>query len=210
MTAHVLPLVLDPLIAEAKRRARQRRMLVLGLILVAVAAGTALALRGSGDGSGPPTAATGHGLATAQLGQAALTYPASWKRVAWNCWTGPTNLLLLTTARPTPTCGSTLPPPEKLGRDGVAAWLETVPPLAGSMSRTLIRDPSAMTGLWPSEKRATCASGAGRRFGARVHVGRLDLLLGAVVCGPDYAQGKRALQRMVSTAVLGNVTRTRG
>lgn len=200
MTARVppLPFSLDPLMAEARRRARQRRLLALGLLLVVVAAGTTLALRGPG-GSASPTATSGHGLSSATFGQVSLTYPRSWKRVAWNCWIGPFTGLLLTTARPAPTCGGALPPRETLGRDGVAVWLGTVPPLAGSTSRRLIRDPSPTTGLWPSETRATCASGPRRRFGARVQVGKLDVLMGAVVCGPDYGQGERALQRLVRT-----------
>lgn len=202
MTARVprLPFSLDPLMAEAKRRARQRRLLALGLIVILVATGTTLALRGP-SGSGPPTASTGHGLATPTLEQASLTYPASWKRVVWDCWTlAFGDYLLLTTARPTPTCGGALPPREKLGRDGVAVWLGTVPPLAGSTSRKLIRDPRPTTGLWTSEIRATCTSGPRRRFGARLQDGNLNVLLGAVVCGPDYGRGERALQRMVSTA----------
>jgi hypothetical protein len=50
MTAHVprLPFSLDPLVAEAKRRARQRRVLVIAVVVVVVigaVAGTTLALR---------------------------------------------------------------------------------------------------------------------------------------------------------------------
>jgi peptidoglycan hydrolase-like protein with peptidoglycan-binding domain len=56
MTTHVpwLPFALDPLIAEAKRRARQRRLLVvaLALALVGAGAGAAFALRPSPSGSG--------------------------------------------------------------------------------------------------------------------------------------------------------------
>jgi hypothetical protein len=56
MTLHVprLPFALDPLIAEAKRRARQRRLLVVALALALVSAGVgaAFALRPSPSGSG--------------------------------------------------------------------------------------------------------------------------------------------------------------
>lgn len=47
MTQHVwrLPFLLDPLIAEAKRRARQRRLLLVAVLLALVAGGTTLALR---------------------------------------------------------------------------------------------------------------------------------------------------------------------
>lgn len=55
MTLHVprLPLSLDPLIAEAKRRARQRRFLAAlgGLVSVGVAAGLTLGLPSSGGGA---------------------------------------------------------------------------------------------------------------------------------------------------------------
>ena len=53
MTVRVprLPLALDPLIAEAKRRARHRRLLV-GVLLAAVAAGLALTLGLPGGSSG--------------------------------------------------------------------------------------------------------------------------------------------------------------
>jgi hypothetical protein len=188
--------------AEAKRRARQRRLLALGFLLVVVATGTTLAMRGSG-GSGPPTAITGHGLATAAVGQASLTYPASWKRIVWDCWhLALGNYTLLTTARPTPKCGPALPPPEKLGRDGVAVWLATLPALFRNPSQQLTRDPRPRKGLWSIQAtgRVTCASGRRRRFGARLQEGSLTVLLGAVVCGPHYGQGERALQRMVSSA----------
>lgn len=45
LRARRLPLALDPLIAEAKRRARQRRVLVTALVLVLFVGGTTLALR---------------------------------------------------------------------------------------------------------------------------------------------------------------------
>jgi hypothetical protein len=71
---------------------------------------------------------------------------------------------------------------------------------AENTSGKLIRNPSPTTGLWPSENRATCASGPRRRFGARLQDGNFDVLVGAVVCGPHYAQGEHALQRMVRNA----------
>src|SRR5579875_2743941 len=60
MTSHAprLPLSLDPLIAEAKRRARQRRALVAAALLVlALATGLALGLDSSGDGPNAALAA---------------------------------------------------------------------------------------------------------------------------------------------------------
>src|SRR5689334_17133013 len=121
--ARRLPLGLDPAIARAKRRMRHRRLLLAALIVVVVggAAGATLALRGPGGSGGTP-AIPGDRSPVANIGGLSLSYPAAWKRVTWNCWTGPGSYVLLTTARPTPTCGSSLPPPERLGRDGVAIW----------------------------------------------------------------------------------------
>jgi hypothetical protein len=201
VSAHRLRFSLDPLVAEARRRARRRRLLVLAALLVVVTTGTALTLRGSGGSGSSPTSA-GHALETATLERTTFAYPPSWKRVDWSCWIGPFEGLLLTTAQPTPTCGSALPPRETLGRDGVAVWLGTAPADPKSTSSKLIRDPSRTAGLWPSETRATCSRGPRRRFGARLQDGNSDVLLGAVVCGPDYGRGERALQRLVSTASL--------
>lgn len=201
---------LDPLMAEAKRLTRRRRLLVAGLalVLIAAAAGMTLALRGPGPGRTGPSGTGGGDFATTTLGRATLTYPAAWKSVAWNCWTGPGEILLLTTARPTPTCGSSLPPREELRRDGVAVWLVSSFPLAGAASGILIRDPTPTTGVWSTQaaKRATCITGAGprRRFGARLQEGRVAFVLGGVVCGPNYSSGEQALQRMLSSVRFGN------
>jgi len=55
MTAHIprLPFALDPLIAEAKRRARQRRLLVVLVVVVVVAAAAVLTVEQRGLGSVP-------------------------------------------------------------------------------------------------------------------------------------------------------------
>jgi hypothetical protein len=64
MTLHIprLPFSLDPLIAEAKRRARQRRLLLAVLALVALGGAGALALGSSGWGSGSGGPAARFGL----------------------------------------------------------------------------------------------------------------------------------------------------
>jgi hypothetical protein len=61
MTLHIprLPISLDPLIAEAKRRARRRRWLILSVLVVAAAAAAASLALGSSSGSGPAAAAGG-------------------------------------------------------------------------------------------------------------------------------------------------------
>jgi hypothetical protein len=69
MTAHVpaLPLEVDPLVAEAKRRARRRRLAVAAIVVLASAAvGTTFALRSSGGALGlcatPPTGWKEHAI----------------------------------------------------------------------------------------------------------------------------------------------------
>ena len=128
----------------------------------------------------------------------------------WDCWSNaPGRDLLLTTARPTPTCGRALPPREKLGRDGVAVWLQTSR-ASWHHKPELIRDPRPATGAWTSEKRATCTSGPGRNFGARVQDGNLYVLLGAVVCGPGYGRESVRFSGCVSSVQLYEVVRSRG
>lgn len=89
MTLHVprLPLALDPLIAEAKRRARHRRLLVIALLfaLVALAVGATFALRSSPSSGGPGAASpvsptTSGGQPVLSLGRRGATVEA-WQRL---------------------------------------------------------------------------------------------------------------------------------
>jgi len=205
MTVHArhLPFSLDPVIAEAKRRMRQRRLLVAGLVVaLAVVAGATLALRGPG-GSSPGSAGAGHGSAVANINGLSLSYPAAWKRVEWNCWSGLSNYLLLTTARPTPTCGAALPPPERLERDGVAVWFGTAAPLRGRVNPSIVwRLNPAPIGLWAGTDRVTCAPGAGApwRLGTRLQHGLYAVIGAAVICGPHYGRNKATLQRVLGSS----------
>jgi hypothetical protein len=74
MTAHIprLPFALDPLIAEAKRRARQRRALGVLVAVAVVAAGTVLGFELRGLGSVTPVPANLTVLAVGQNGGRAL------------------------------------------------------------------------------------------------------------------------------------------
>ena len=195
----------DPVIAEAKRRMRQRRLLVAALIvaLAGIGAGATFALRGPG-GSSPTPAGAGHGSAVANIGGLSLSYPVAWRRVDWNCWNVLGSYLLLTTARPTPRCGSTLPPPEELGRDGVAVWFASAAPLRTNSIVWHINP--APLGVWAGTRRVTCAKGAGtpRRIGAHLQHGSYAVAVGAVVCGPHQGHSEDVLQR-----VLGNSFFTR-
>lgn len=204
MTIHVpgLPFSLDPLMAEAKRRMKRRRLLV-GVLIVVLAgggAGATFGLRGPSNPNSTPGGA-GHVHATSSLGGMSLSYPAAWKPVEWGCWIGPMELLLLTTVRPTPTCGGSMPPRDQLGRDGVDVWFDFLPAFKGESAWALRRNPTPV-GIWAGTERATCAKGAGtrRRFGARLIHGSTSVLVGAAICGPHYAKTETALRAMLSNA----------
>lgn len=200
-----LPLSLDPLMKEAKRRARQRRVLVaaLAVALAVGATGATLALRGPSSPS--------HSLATGGLSNVAFRYPASWSRVNWTCWIGPLpEMLLFTTARPAPTCrDGSFPPREQLGTDGVAVWfLYPAPPL----NVRTVRKPNTRIGGQPAHisnapvrglgatKWVTCTGGAARPFGARIqYPGGSVLKVAAVACGPNYAKGEAAVRQMLAS-----------
>jgi hypothetical protein len=114
MTARVprLPFALDPLMAEAKRRARQRRFLIVVVVLALIggAAGAAAVFRSPGGPQSSLPAALGGGSAQARgtvLAQyprlgISFRYPAGWRRV--DCSPAITNfgsrgVTYLTTAR---------------------------------------------------------------------------------------------------------------
>lgn len=176
--------------------------------------------------SGTSQPAAGQGWATADLApeRISLRYPMRWKLAYWGCWIGASMppLMLLTTARPTPTCERShrFPPQERLGRDGVAVWVEDpAPPINVEMVRNpntrLDGQPARITapplhGLGGSQL-VTCSGGAapGRLLGARIQDPGYSgdglllrggiLLVGAVVCGPHYAKGDAAVYRLLTS-----------
>jgi hypothetical protein len=75
-----LPLWVDPLIAEAKRRARHRRLLVGGAVLAAVVAGLALTLGLPGGSSGGPGSASAGFNSASLSGQRASANQARLER----------------------------------------------------------------------------------------------------------------------------------
>ena len=178
-------------------------------------------------GTRQPTVAQGWAEANLAPERISLRYPAAWKREYWGCWIGPSMppLLLLTTARPTPTCEQShrFPPRELLGRDGVAVWVEDPAPptnvekvshpntrIDGQPARIT---PPPLHGLGGSEF-VTCKGGAapGRLLGARIQDPGYSgeglllrggiLLVGAVVCGPDYARGDTAVLKVLTSIRL--------
>jgi hypothetical protein len=87
MTLHVprLPFALDPLIAEAKRRAKQRRVLVLAaLVVVGIVVGLAFALRSTGGPKRGGASAHQGVQSSASLGD--IVVPANATERLWRAW----------------------------------------------------------------------------------------------------------------------------
>lgn len=193
----------------------RRGLLVAAAALVVVLGGAAA------GGTVALTRSSGEGLANARFAgyQVEFSYPSSWRRADW-CWLGTTYfpLTLLTTANPVPTCqantifgfGTPLPPPQKLGSNGVAVWW-----VAANRSALGGQTPNASLGGRPA--RVTTRSESTRRTAhssvscpgtaqrsvtaliAGTAPGAPRLRVGAVVCGPDFASGLADVRRMLDS-----------
>ena len=186
---------------------------MLAVALGGAAAGAALSLTGGGADSGLA-------LASYPGFQLSFRYPADWKRRDW-CWVGTSvfPLTLLRTGYSTPRCGQNaqfgagtpLPPPQRLGTDGVAAWW--IAAARGGASRftpnaQVDGRPARITVRQESTRRTlhsyvNCRHGATQRSltvqiqGPSVSV--KEVQLGAVICGPDFAAGEAAVRRMLAS-----------
>jgi hypothetical protein len=222
-----LPFSLDPLIAEAKRRARQRRVLIaLGVLLVAgLAAGLTFAFRSPGGGS-----PTGGGLASASYSQwgVSLRYPAAWARLDCTTW-APGALVnpisLLTSARPAPTCPSVrsmeFPPPERLGANGAVVFLghgyalHFKPNTSIDGQPALIRPRTVGSALYvgaSSLKGVPCPAGVRREYRAAYikrpgHHPNDMLTVAALICGPHFATGDAAVSNLLASMRFTNASK---
>jgi hypothetical protein len=212
-----LPFSLDPLMAEAKRRARQRRLLIaLGVLLVAgLAAGLTFAFRSPGGGS-----PSGGGLTSANYSQwgVSLRYPTTWTRL--DCTYGFQSLVnpisLLTTAQPAPTCPNSrtlaFPPPERLGPDGAVVFLghgyalNFRPNARIDGQPALIRPRTIGSALYvgaSSLKTVPCPAGVRREYRA-AYIKRAGhpndmFTVAALICGPDFATGDAAVSNLLGS-----------
>jgi hypothetical protein len=192
-----LPFSLDPLMAEAQRRARQRRFLIaLGFLLVAgLAAGLTFAFRSPGGGS-----PSGGGLTSASYSQwgVSLRYPAAWTRLdcTYGLQSSGNPISLLTTAQPA-TCpnGRTLvfPPPERLGPDGAVVFLGH-----GLFLYFAARYVGAS-----SLKTVSCPAGVRREYRA-AYIKRAGhpndvFTVAALICGPHFAAGDAAVSNLLAS-----------
>jgi hypothetical protein len=206
---------LDPLIAEAKRRAKQRRVLVsLGLVLLAaLSAGLTLTLHSSGGG---PSG----GVVTADYPHEGVSfrYPGAWTRIP-GCVLG--GVALLTTAQPargcpTGTWGPGIWPKEPLRANGISLELTWVP--LRSFYLPGVKRPQwnvrrARQTAWaarpiydystwqdcPAAVRGKDYFAALRGFNPFDGMRPGALEARAVICGPNLAAGKATVRRILAS-----------
>jgi hypothetical protein len=213
-----LPFSLDPLMAEAKRRARQRRALIaFGVVLLAgPALGLTLAFRSPGNGS--PGGAPSGGLSSANYSQwgVSLRYPSGWARLQCKAWTVVGGISLLTNARPAPTCpqsprkGTSFPSPGKLGADGAVIWLARSPIDPWAKIRWNARIGGQRANVPPHAYGAKyladliiCPAGARREYrNITIKDSRANgamFTVGALICGPRFATGDTAVRNLLTS-----------
>ena len=229
-----LPFRLDPLIAEAKRRARQRRTLIAlaALLLAGLAAGLTFAFRSPGGGS-----PNGGGLTSANYSQlgVSLRYPASWTRLDCTTWypgNAGTPISLLTSAQPAPACPSArtpeFPPPERLGPDGAVVFLSrtTIPastppnlslgglPNASIDGRPAYISPPRFTGGYFGASVLTsvpCPAGVRREYRTayvkRPGTANTVFTVAALICGPHLATGDAAVSNLLASMRFAKASR---
>ena len=220
-----LPFSLDPLMAEAKRRARQRRVLIgLGVLLLAgLAAGLTFAFRSPGGGS-----PNGGGLTTASYSQLgfSLRYPAAWTRLGCTNWVAGsygTPVSLLTSARPAPTCGQSranFPPNIRLAADGTAVFLTRGPDFGFKANTSIDGRPArvqpptfgATPKYWGAGYLSSVICPAGATPEARAayikppHPNAM-FTVGAVICGPQFSSGDAAVRNLIASMRFANGTK---
>ncbi len=206
------PFELDPLIAEAKRRARRRRLLVAAgvVALAGLAAGLTLALRSPGGGPGGAPA-------TADFPQfgVSLRYPAAWTQLACSedYLIHVMPIALLTTVRPAPSCSQPMktgvavswPPAAQLGENGVSVALSiaSFPLPAGKRPTWNARVGARRARVTVSPPRAgVCPAGARGEYrtiaiqdGASAT--NAVFAVTADICGPDLAAGEAGLREVL-------------
>jgi hypothetical protein len=186
---------------------------VLVFVLGGAATGTILALRSTSGHRRSLARASfpGYGLS--------FRFPSGWQREDW-CWVGTAAfpLTLLTTSQPARcnpgiepvNIGTPLPPAQRLGRDGVAAWwIATARPSEAVANARVGGKPARIT-VKSEPTRRTAKSyvncvGTGptqRRLNAQIQspssgVGQIQF--GAVICGPDFAAGEADVRQMLAT-----------
>ena len=197
----------------------RRGLLVAAVVLVAVLAGVVAGLLLAFVTMN----GTGGGLARASYPGFNLSfrYPSGWRQRNW-CWLANDlfPLTLLTTAPVAPTChaisaytqGTPLPPPQRIRRNGVAAWwlaanragsarFTANARVAGRPARITVQRESTLRTV---HSYVNCVgAGSSQRFlqalirGPSSNVSEVQL--GAVICGPHFAAGEAKVRRMLAS-----------
>jgi hypothetical protein len=190
----------------------RRGLLVAGATLVIV-------LGGAACGGGKPKH---HGpkLSTASFPgfQLSFRYPATWHRKDW-CWvsTSVSPVTLLTTSVPAD-CSqgnvfgfqTPLPPPQRIGPNGVAAWWAVTGRRSSGATNTRIAGKPVRITATSEPTRRTVHSyvnctkaGATQRLLTAVIEGPSSAVrtvtVGAVICGPHFAAGEAAVRAMLAS-----------
>jgi hypothetical protein len=189
------------------------------LVLVLGGAGAAIATTLSGGKTSKATTVDRDlTLATFPGYRLSFRYPRGWHREDW-CWLGTNTfpLTLLTTAKP-PRCQagnvfgfqSPLPPPQRIGSHGVAAWWAASGRRSMAVANARVGGRPAHISVTSEPTRRTPHSyvncvGAGktqRRLTAVIQgpSSRIRAFhVGAVICGPDFAAGEADVRKMLAS-----------
>jgi hypothetical protein len=187
------------------------------VVLAGAAVGTTLSLSG-GKASSASTPDRRLTLATFPGYRLSFRYPPAWHREDW-CWLGTSvyPLTLLTTAKPTRCQAgnvfgfqSPLPPPQRMGSHGVAAWWSATDRRSSAVANARVGGKPARITVTSESTRRTPHSyvncvGAGtrqRRLTAVIEGpnSRIrEFHVGAVICGPDFAAGEADVRAMLAS-----------
>lgn len=217
MLAHLqrLPFALDPLMAEAKRRARQRRFLIAVVVLVLVggAAGAVAAFHSpQGPTSLPPALGGGSaqtsGTALADFPRLGLSfrYPAGWRRFGCQYETlgGTMSVTYLTAAARRPRCLGGGVVPRRLSPNGVAILWQQQPLSILSANARLGGQPSRVD-VWSAHAApfGDCAAAGGQRvIAAGINepaTANTGFEVVACLRGPKLRQSQAAVGQMLAS-----------
>lgn len=216
MTAHLprLPFALDPLMAEAKRRARQRRFLI-AVVVVVLAGGAAGAVAVLRSPQGPTSLPAALGGGSAQRGGTALAdfprfglsfrYPARWRHFGCQYVTSQTmSVTYLTAAAVGPRCLPGGVMPRRLSANGVAILWQQQPLFKLSANARLGGQP-ARVDTWGAHAApfGECAASGGQRVVAAEinEPATANTAFGMVAClrGPKLRQSQSAVGQMLAS-----------
>jgi hypothetical protein len=211
MTVHIprLPFALDPLMAEAKRRARQRRFLI-AVVVLALIGGAAGALAAFRSPNGPMSALPGalgggsaetRGTAMADFHRLGLSfrYPAGWQR--YDCPFGTPTFLVgvtyLTAGARRSRCSQHGAALRRLQANGVwILWVQT--PLFSRSANAVVGGQPARIDSWApyAVKPGSCAAAGGHRIiQAAIH----GFAMFACLRGPKLRRSQTAIGQMLAS-----------